>query len=70
MTKKASKRKRRGTVQHGFLTFKVWVLSEKLSYGHERYLVTPVAGSGQGYVEDVTLELEKGKKGAQSALTP
>lgn len=37
------------------LTIEVKILDVKMSYGRERYLVTPVAGSGEVWVEAVTL---------------
>ena len=54
-----SKRNRYGTVQYGsggVMVFRVRVLEVKLVFGHTRYLVTPVAGSGQCYTQDVLLE--------------
>lgn len=37
------------------LTIEVKILDVKMSYGRERYLVTPVAGSGERWVEAVAL---------------
>ncbi len=41
-------------IQCGPFAVEVRVLDHKFSYGHDRYLVTPVAGSGQAWVEKMT----------------
>lgn len=37
------------------LAFEVKVLDVKISYGNKRYLVTPVAGTGERWVESIKL---------------
>lgn len=51
---------KKGTIFAGGLSVQVKVKDVKTSYGRDRYLVTPVAGSGEVWVESVTL-LEKSK---------
>jgi len=41
------------TIEINKFTFEVKVLDFKLSYGRERWLVTPVAGLGKVWVENV-----------------
>ena len=48
-----------GTIRHGTLTVKVKVLDIKLIYGRTRYQVTPVAGSGEDWIENVTMDEPK-----------
>ena len=40
---------------HLSLKIEVKILDYKKAYGKERFLVTPVAGSGEKWVEEVTL---------------
>ena len=47
-------------IQVGGLTTEVVVKDVKVSYGHTRFLVTPVSGNGEQWVESVALK--KGKK--------
>ncbi len=52
----APKLNKLGTIRHGSLIVKVKVLDIKLIYGRTRYQVTPVAGSGEDWIEGVTLD--------------
>ncbi len=38
------------------LTVRVKIINIKNSWGHLRYLITPIEGSGESWVESVTLE--------------
>lgn len=42
-------------VQLGGLSVLVTILDYKNSYGHDRWLVSPVAGDGKVWVEDVAV---------------
>lgn len=37
-------------------TFEVRILDHKLQYGRDRYLVTPVSGSGQMWVQNIEIK--------------
>ena len=45
-----------GTVKDGALVYQVTIVDVKESYGRTRYLVTPVAGSGEDWRENVSIE--------------
>ena len=45
-----------GTVLLGGLTVAVKIKDVKSSYGHTRYLITPVAGSREVWVEAIKIE--------------
>ncbi len=47
---------RKGTVVMGGLSVNVEVLDFKNSYGQDRWLVTPLSGNGQVWVESVILD--------------
>lgn len=49
---------KRGSIVVGALTFDVVVKNVKISYGNLRFLVTPVMGRGEAWVEKVTLDEE------------
>lgn len=51
-----------GTIFAKGLTIEVNIMDVKEAYGNVRYKVTPVAGSGEVWVENVTLKEEKNKK--------
>ena len=38
------------------LTFEVKIIDAKQSYGRLRYLVTPISGTGERWVENVTID--------------
>lgn len=44
------------TISLNGLTVRVMIKDVKLSYGKERYDVTPIAGEGSAWVENVELE--------------
>jgi len=44
-----------GTIQAGGLIVEVQVKDYKNSYGRDRYLVTPVSGQGEVWVENVNI---------------
>jgi len=46
---------KRGTIQNGPLTIDVTIVDFKNSYGKDRWLIEPVAGSGKAWVETVTI---------------
>lgn len=46
---------KKGTILVGGLTVEVNILDVKVSYGQERYRVSPVTGKGFVWVEKVTL---------------
>lgn len=46
---------KKATVDMGGLTVEVKIVDVKKSYGRDRYLITPVAGKGEVWVEKVTL---------------
>lgn len=46
---------KKGTIFAGGLRVEVEIKDVKNSYGRDRYLVTPVAGSGEVWVESVTV---------------
>ncbi len=46
---------KKGTIFAGGLTVEVEVKDVKLAWGKERYLVAPIAGSGEVWVESITL---------------
>lgn len=46
---------KKGTIFIGGLNVEVKVLDIKNSYGRTRYLVTPVKGSGEVWVESVSI---------------
>ena len=52
----APKPGRTGTVECYGLTFRVKVLDVKERYGHTRYQITPEAGSGERWAENVKLD--------------
>jgi hypothetical protein len=43
------------TIFTGGLTIKIKILDVKNTYGRDRYLITPVEGSGTVWVEKVTI---------------
>ena len=43
-----------GTIELNGLSVSVTILDVKRSYGHTRFLVTPVAGEGQAWTEAVS----------------
>lgn len=45
------------TDKTGKLSFAVSVIETKLSYGHERYMVRPVVGNGEAWVQSHRLEV-------------
>lgn len=45
-----------GTIEEGNFTFRVRILDVKQSYGRTRWLVTPVAGSGEAWTEGIVLQ--------------
>jgi hypothetical protein len=47
---------KRGTIRAGELAIEVEILNTKSSYGKVRYLVRPVAGSGETWTENVRLQ--------------
>lgn len=47
---------KKGTINVSGLIVEVKILDFKMSYGHERYLVTPVAGKGEVWTETVTVK--------------
>lgn len=47
---------KRAEVSLGGLTVLVKILDVKQSYGRTRYLVTPVTGSGEVWVEQVSIK--------------
>lgn len=46
-----------GMIHTGGLKVDVTVLDVKMSYGRERYLVTPVSGAGEVWVETIALHV-------------
>lgn len=46
----------KGKVKFGELTFEVEIKEVKTAYGRNRYLVVPVSGTGEVWVEKVILE--------------
>ena len=46
---------KQGWIEFGKLMVDVKILDYKRSYGRDRWLVTPVSGSGQVWVENVRL---------------
>lgn len=46
---------RTGTIRQAGLTVGVTVIDVKQSYGRTRYLVSPLAGKGEIWVEQVTI---------------
>lgn len=46
---------KQGWIEFGKLMVDVEILDYKRSYGRDRWLVTPVSGSGQVWVENVKL---------------
>ncbi len=46
---------KRGTTRFGNMVVQVEITDYKVSYGKERWLVTPVAGSGDTWVETCPL---------------
>ncbi len=42
-----------GTIQVGAIRVRVTVLDAKRAYGHVRYLVSPVAGDGEQWMQAV-----------------
>lgn len=46
---------KQGWIEFGKLMVDVKILDYKRSYGRDRWLVTPIAGSGQVWVENVKL---------------
>lgn len=46
---------KRGTIEANGLTINVKILDYKTAYGKERWLVAPVSGSGQVWVQTVTI---------------
>lgn len=46
---------KQGWIEFGKLMVDVKILDYKRSYGRDRWLVTPVSGSGQVWVENVKL---------------
>lgn len=46
---------KQGALEVGGLVVTVKILDYKRSYGRDRWLVTPVSGSGQVWVENVKL---------------
>lgn len=50
---------KKGEIEIGNLKVKVKVLDVKQSYGRSRYLVTPVSGSRETWVEQIVLEAKK-----------
>lgn len=55
---------KKGEVFAGGMTVKVEVKDVKQSYGRTRYLITPIAGSGEVWVENVKID-DKSKKGKE-----
>jgi len=47
---------KKGTITAGGLRVNVKVLDVKQSYGRDRYLVTPLSGTGEVWVESITLQ--------------
>lgn len=47
---------KRATTQLGGLVVEVEVLNYKQSYGNDRWLVTPVAGMGEVWVESIVVQ--------------
>lgn len=45
----------KGIIQLGGLKVEVDILDFKMSYGRERFLVTPVSGEGEVWVESVDI---------------
>ncbi len=45
---------KKGTIQYGKITINVEVKDYKFTYGHDRWLVSPISGKGEMWVEDVT----------------
>ena len=45
-----------GTIQVGALRVRVTVIEAKRAYGHVRYLVTPVAGGGEQWMQAIVFE--------------
>ena len=45
-----------GTIQDGGLVYQVTIVDVKESYGRTRYLVTPVAGQGEDWRQNVSIE--------------
>jgi len=46
---------KKGLIQIGGLNVEVKVLDVKQSYGRDRYLVTPIAGNGEVWIECINL---------------
>ena len=47
---------KKATIHAGGLKVNVKILDFKSSYGHDRYLVTPLSGEGKVWVEIITLK--------------
>jgi hypothetical protein len=47
---------RKGTITHGELIIEVEIIKHKNVYGRDRYLITPVAGTGEMWVENVIIK--------------
>ncbi len=46
---------KKGVIRTGGLRVEVEILDYKRSYGHDRYLVTPLSGAGEVWIEDVEI---------------
>ena len=53
---------KRGIIVAGGLTINVTVLDYKTAYGKERWLVAPVSGAGEAWVQNVDIVDEVAKK--------
>lgn len=53
---------KKGLIEIDELTFEVEILDFKQAYGKDRWLVRPVAGHGERWVEEVTVEAPKKRK--------
>ena len=47
---------KKAVIKVGGLSVFVKILDFKSSYGHDRYLVTPLSGEGKVWVETITLK--------------
>jgi hypothetical protein len=47
---------RKGTIEANGLAINVKILDYKTAYGKERWLVAPVSGSGQAWIQRVSIK--------------
>lgn len=46
---------KKGTIKYGKITIDVHIKDYKYTYGHDRWLVAPISGNGEMWVEDVEI---------------